>query len=303
MGDRADGAAGCARRVAPGHLLHPHTEAALWNEQQWREWTARRCPFFVAVTGARPVGSAGVIATEGGPELVSMWTAVPARRTGVSDQLVHAVAEWARGAGHRELRLWVLDGNQAAEKLYLRNGFLRTGAVRPCSAEDLRPENEMALSLSPVPAARRSEPSSPTIRPYRPEDEEAVVGLWSRASRIAHPFIANEGAGERERKLREIYLVEADNWVAENPAGGVVGLMGLLGSEIGGLFVDPGAQKMGIGKQLVAHALRLHGRVTLDVFELNTAARAFYARLGFREIGRHPESDTGFTAITLELTA
>ncbi|WP_280423387.1 GNAT family N-acetyltransferase [Nocardia carnea] len=153
------------------------------------------------------------------------------------------------------------------------------------------------------PTARLPEPTTPTIRPYRPEDEEAVVGLWSRATRIAHPFIANEGTGERERKLREIYLVQADNWVAEVPAGGVVGLMGLLDAEIGGLFVDPGAQKMGIGRQLVAHALRLHGTVTLDVFELNKAARAFYARLGFREIGRHSEPDTGFTAITLELTA
>ncbi|MEV3962217.1 GNAT family N-acetyltransferase [Nocardia sp. NPDC050193] len=146
------------------------------------------------------------------------------------------------------------------------------------------------------------EPAAPSIRPYHPEDEEAVVGLWSRAARIAHPFIPNEGTGTRERKLREIYLVQADNWVAETAAGDVVGLLGLLGAEIGGLFVDPSAQKSGIGRQLVAHALRLHGTVTLDVFELNTAARAFYARLGFREVGRHPEADTGFTAITLELT-
>ncbi|WP_280418689.1 GNAT family N-acetyltransferase [Nocardia carnea] len=153
------------------------------------------------------------------------------------------------------------------------------------------------------PAARMPEQALLNIRPYRREDEEAVVGLWSRAARIAHPFIASEGSGDRERKLREVYLVEADNWVAETPAGGVVGLMGLLGTEIGGLFVDPTAQKSGIGRQLIAHALRLHGRVTLDVFELNTAARAFYAHLGFREIGRHPEADTGFTAIILELIA
>ncbi|WP_232052338.1 GNAT family N-acetyltransferase [Nocardia cyriacigeorgica] len=152
------------------------------------------------------------------------------------------------------------------------------------------------------PAARPA-PTSATIRRYRPADEATVVSLWSRASRIAHPFIEGEGAGERERKLREIYLVQADNWVAEVPSRGVVGLLGMLGSEIGGLFVDPDAQKLGIGRQLVEHALRLHGKVTLDVFELNASARAFYAHLGFREIGRHPEEDTGFTAITLELSA
>ncbi|MFD9615244.1 GNAT family N-acetyltransferase, partial [Streptomyces sp. NPDC059083] len=146
-------------------------------------------------------------------------------------------------------------------------------------------------------AARLSEPTSVTIRPYRPEDEEAVVGLWSRATRIAHPFIAEEDTGERERKLRQIYLVHADNWVAELPDRGVVGLLGMLDAEIGGLFVDPGVQKSGIGRQLVAHALRLHPTVTLDVFELNSSARAFYARLGFREITRHLDPDTGFTLI------
>ena len=151
-------------------------------------------------------------------------------------------------------------------------------------------------------AADPPEPASMTIRRYRPEDEEAVVGLWSRAVRIAHPFIENEGPGERERALREIYLREADNWVAESPSHGIVGLLGLLDTEIGGLFVDPAVQKSGIGRRLVAHALHLHGRATLDVFELNSAARGFYAHLGFREIGRHRDADTGFTLITLELT-
>ncbi|WP_433566764.1 GNAT family N-acetyltransferase [Nocardia sp. CA-151230] len=161
----------------------------------------------------------------------------------------------------------------------------------------------MTTTPSAHPAARVPEPPSLTIRPYSPEDEEAVVGLWSRATRIAHPFIADEGSGERERKLREIYLVHADNWVAEIPARGVVGLLGMLDAEIGGLFVDPSTQKSGIGRQLVAHALGLHPTVTLDVFELNTSARAFYARLGFGEISRHLDPDTGYTLITLELTA
>lgn len=134
----------------PGTFSTTRAEAAQWSAQQWREWTARRYPFFVAVTETGPVGSAGVIVTAGGPELVSMWTAPPARRSGVSDRLVQAVAEWARDAGHRRLRLWVLDGNRPAEQLYLRNGFTRTGAVQPCSDTDPRPENEMALPLPPV---------------------------------------------------------------------------------------------------------------------------------------------------------
>ncbi len=146
-------------------------------------------------------------------------------------------------------------------------------------------------------------PDLPTIRPYRHDDEEVVVDLWGRASRIAHPFIPGEGTGERERKIREVYLVQADNWVAETRAHGVVGLLGMLGSEIGGLFVDPEVQGIGIGRALVDHALNLHGTVTLEVYERNSAARGFYAHLGFEEIGRRLEEETAAALITLRLSA
>ncbi|MEV0366193.1 GNAT family N-acetyltransferase [Nocardia fusca] len=132
---------------APGTFSTSHTEALTWDEPNWREWTARRDPFFVAGADAHPAGSAGAIVTPDGPELVSMWTAPRARRTGVSDGLVRAVIEWARQAGHPSLRLWVLDGNRPAEQLYLRNGFTPAGASRPCAEDDPRPENEMILSL------------------------------------------------------------------------------------------------------------------------------------------------------------
>lgn len=137
-----------------------------------------------------------------------------------------------------------------------------------------------------------------TIRPYRPADEDAVVDLWSRASKLAHPFLAGEGEGDRERKLREVYLVQADNWVADSPRG-VVGLLGMLGSEIGGLFVAPEAQGQGVGSALVEHAAAMHGTVTLEVYERNGPARGFYERMGFTEVRRRPDEDTGHTLIEL----
>ncbi|KAA5826039.1 GNAT family N-acetyltransferase [Saccharopolyspora hirsuta] len=136
------------------------------------------------------------------------------------------------------------------------------------------------------------------IRRYRPADEEAVVDLWSRAVKIAHPFIEGEGEGERARKMREVYLVEADNWVAE-ASGRVVGLLGLLGAEIGGLFVAPEAQGRGVGRALVEHAVSLHGEVTLEVYEQNLRARRFYELVGFTEQGRRPDEETGHTMISL----
>lgn len=139
------------------------------------------------------------------------------------------------------------------------------------------------------------------IRRYRHADEDAVVEVWALAARVAHPFVEGEGAGERELQMREVYLVQAENWVAETPDGQVVGLLGLLGSEIGGLFVHPSAQGFGIGRALVEHALSLHEAVTLDVYELNETARGFYAAMGFTEQSRHPEPSTGHTLVSLRL--
>ncbi|MGW5385946.1 N-acetyltransferase family protein [Nocardia sp. NPDC003963] len=131
----------------PGTFSGTHAEALRWDEQRWREWTARRDPFFVADSDSVSLGSAGVIVTANGPELVSMWTAPQVRGTGVSDGLVRAAIDWATAGGHPALRLWVLDENRPAERLYLRNGFTRTGVTEPCAEDDPRPENEMILPL------------------------------------------------------------------------------------------------------------------------------------------------------------
>jgi putative acetyltransferase len=141
-------------------------------------------------------------------------------------------------------------------------------------------------------AERGSE--APVIRPYDPADENASIEVWAKAGRSAHPFVPGEGEGERERKMREIYLVHADNWVVESD-GRVVALLGLLksevGGEVGGLFVDPDAQGAGLGRLLVEHAASLHGALTLDVYEKNTRARRFYARMGFEEESRRLDEE------------
>lgn len=150
------------------------------------------------------------------------------------------------------------------------------------------------------------------IRRYHSSDQGVVTDLWARAARQAHPFIEGEGEGERARILREVYLVQAENWVAESD-GTVVGLLGLLpggesaqdaaGAEVGGLFVAPEAQGGGIGGRLVEHAAARHGALTLEVFEGNAQARRFYAHLGFTERGRRVDEQTGHPLIAVERAA
>ncbi len=75
--------------------------------------------------------------------------------------------------------------------------------------------------------------------------------------------------------------------------GYVLGRVAAPEGEIVNLAVDPAHRRRGVGRRLLAHALTALGRagarvVFLEVRESNRAARALYARVGFREVGRRP---------------
>jgi ribosomal protein S18 acetylase RimI-like enzyme len=77
--------------------------------------------------------------------MTAMWVDPRFRRRGVGDLLVKTVVGWATSAGYSSMLLWVADGNDAAERLYQRNGFRRTGAVQEMRAGAL--EYEMSTRL------------------------------------------------------------------------------------------------------------------------------------------------------------
>lgn len=83
--------------------------------------------------------------------LVSMWTHPSSRGRGVGAALVERVIEWARAERFPELRLWVSEGNDDAELLYVRLGFSRTGVLRPIREGEPRLEAEMVLALATAP--------------------------------------------------------------------------------------------------------------------------------------------------------
>ncbi len=79
--------------------------------------------------------------------LVSMWTHPAMRGRGVGAALVTRVIEWVRAEHFPELRLWVVEGNAPAMRLYARMGFVDTGARAPVRDDDPRLEVEMVLRL------------------------------------------------------------------------------------------------------------------------------------------------------------
>ena len=128
------------------------------------------------------------------------------------------------------------------------------------------------------------------IRPYTPDDKSGLLSIWRVASEIGHPFFSNDQLDEQQKVVGEVYLPQAETWVAEYD-GTPVGFIGMLGHFIGGLFVAPEAHGQGIGRALVTFVLERNGALELDVYALNESAIGVYRRLGFVEVERRSTDD------------
>lgn len=72
-------------------------------------------------------------------------------------------------------------------------------------------------------------------------------------------------------------------------------------TEIAALFVDPVYQNRGVGGALLDFARAERDRVTLEVFEANLKARAFYHAYGFREYDKRIHEEAGENLLCLAL--
>ncbi|WP_185972586.1 GNAT family N-acetyltransferase [Georgenia yuyongxinii] len=105
---------------------------------------------FVACRADAVVGLVSYYAEDGRPrerQLVSMWVAPEARRSGVARALVEAVLDAAAAEGAERLTLFVVHDNEAARRLYEQLGFVATGEVQELPPDALRSEARYALPL------------------------------------------------------------------------------------------------------------------------------------------------------------
>jgi len=119
-------------------------------------------------------------------------------------------------------------------------------------------------------------------------DAAAVAEVWIASFTEALPTVRRAHDDEDVRGWVRTHLVpETECWVATDE-GDVVAMMALSPGWIDQLYVVPGQQGRGIGSALVGLAQRRCTEegwesVQLWTFQVNDAARAFYARHGFRE--------------------
>jgi len=92
--------------------------------------------------------------------------------------------------------------------------------------------------------------------------------------------LSDEVRDQVRRDTVNIYLPNAETWVLEND-GTPVGFIAMIGTEIGGLFLDPSEQGKGLGRQMVDHVVAIKGPLTVEVFKDNKIGLPFYERYGF----------------------
>jgi len=121
-----------------------------YDEAGWRDWMhPDRGLKAVLDTQTGPVGLVGAWLPENrnAVELYSMWVQPSWRGRGLGDVLVSEVLDWAREHDHKQVELWVVDGNRIAERLYQRHGFRLTGESQPHPSDADVCERAMARDL------------------------------------------------------------------------------------------------------------------------------------------------------------
>jgi ribosomal protein S18 acetylase RimI-like enzyme len=127
-----------------------------FDEARWRQRLQGPSPAFHVLIGGEEAGLAGGLAPgvmRDDPHvadayLVQMWVHPSMRGRGAGDALVTRVIEWARAIGARALRLWVVEDNVAAIRLYERHGFIDSGERQQVREDDPRIEIGMVLELA-----------------------------------------------------------------------------------------------------------------------------------------------------------
>lgn len=139
-----------------------------------------------------------------------------------------------------------------------------------------------------------------TIRPFEIGDSESVIALWRECGLIV-PW--NDPQRDIERKMQvqpELFFVgEIEGRSVATLMAGYEGHRGWLNY----VAVAPDAQRQGLGRQIVEHAiekLRERGcpKINLQVRTSNAEVIAFYESLGFQvddvtSLGMRLISDSG----------
>lgn len=131
---------------APYAFARNHDEEYAQPDAQWEQFAVERSAGphsanWFAFADGEPAGLVGAFRLPPDPmNLVSMWTHPDHRGKGVGERLVETVIDYAAGG---ELLLWVTRGNDNAQRLYERCGFVVTTEVQALPSDPCKEEVRM----------------------------------------------------------------------------------------------------------------------------------------------------------------
>ena len=139
------------------------------------------------------------------------------------------------------------------------------------------------------------------IRKHEKKDLDVILDIWYKASTLAHPFLEEEFVKQVKTDMREMYIPNSETWVFEEN-GKVIGFIGMMGNEIGGLFVSPEYHFKGVGTKLVNYAREKFQELEVEVFEKNKIGRAFYQKYGFVNFKNSMHDETGEEVLRMKFS-
>lgn len=138
---------------APRAFVSTHGREAEYTEWQWRGWLRRDLWLlaFVNVSSAQPIGIIAAtrepMAPCGEPFISSLWVNPGHRKRGIAKELIQAATDRLAAGGATAVSLWVLDGNERAQKLYAAMGFVATNDCQVAPGHSKLMERRMSKNL------------------------------------------------------------------------------------------------------------------------------------------------------------
>jgi ribosomal protein S18 acetylase RimI-like enzyme len=139
-----------ALQESPEAFLATYEAEREFDEARWRAEFDRGA-WIIGLENRTPVSVLGCTRAEDAPPweryLEYLWVAPECRRTGVASGMLRYAIGWLRERGVRRALLWVLDGNDAAVRLYKRAGFVSSSHSQPLPGRPGRTEERMQFDL------------------------------------------------------------------------------------------------------------------------------------------------------------
>lgn len=128
------------------------------------------------------------------------------------------------------------------------------------------------------------------IREFQMSDTKQVMKLWLSGNIDAHSFVPEEYWRSHFDEVQEA-LLQAKVFVCDID-GNIKGFIGLMNEYIAGIFVDENCRSTGIGRQLLTYVKEKYDTLSLNVYQQNSRAVAFYQREGFLIQSEGVDEDT-----------